>query len=179
MSHASKLVDKTMNRWNNSLKDGGYGLAFSTFRATCKRFGEKTSNPKSRNFNEDLLEPYMVKIAGSWEQAFLRSIPTVLSNFVDTIMQEMQCFHNIMASRAELQKGRTASLRFLEHQLESYEVTITDAVNVVKAQLQADQREASRLFLPAIREVMKKAYSQCAEEKGRPIYDDSFIAQTR
>lgn len=151
------------------MKDGGYGLTFQTYRATCRRSGEKTRNIKSRNFNEDLLEPYLVKIASSWEHAFLRSIPAALSKFIVVIMLEVRAFHTVLVSRAELHKGRTASLRLLGDQLEHHEATITEGVNRVKGQLQTGQREASRLFLPEIKDAMMKIYTKCAEEKGRSI----------
>lgn len=178
-SHASKSVGTIVTLWNQSLKDGGYGLAFGTYRATCKRGGSKTQNPKSRDFNEDILEPYMLKISGAWEQAFSQSIPVALSKFVADFMKELLAFHNLLTSRAELHKGRTASLRLLEGQLKHHEASITDVVNGVKGQLQADQREASRIFLPEIKDVMTKVYDQCAAEKGRKIYDDCFPATIR
>lgn len=149
-------------------------MTFATYRGICKRLGEKTPSVKARNFNEDVLEPYMLKIASSWELAFSRTIPAALDRFTDTFVKELEGFHATMSSREELQKGRKASMRLLGAQLRNHEATIQNAINSAKSQLQTDQREASRLFLPQIKESMKKVYTQCAGEKGKSSYSFLF-----
>lgn len=144
-------------------------MAFSTYRGICKRKGDKTPSSKARNFNEDALEPYMLKLSSSWEQAFSRTIPAALDKFIGTFVKELEDFHAIMASREELQKGRIASMRLLRDQLKNHEATIQNAIISAKAQIQADQRDASRLFLPEIKESMSNIYATCAGQKGKTI----------
>lgn len=174
--HASDNLHKIVYQWNNrksgdqARKLDGYGLAFGTYRSTCNRGGEKTPHPNARNFNEDLMEPYLLKIATPWEQTFTKTIPAKLNNFADVFMNEVRDFHYKMVSRAELQKGRIATLRILGDQLQNHDSSIKDAINTVKTQLTAEQREASRLFVPAIKEQMKKVYARIASEKGKNIF---------
>lgn len=165
-TYASKQVLSIVHRWSMPIRDGGYALAFGTYRATCKRLGDKTPNPKSRNFNQDLLEPFLLKIADPWDQTFSKAIPNALSSFAASIAKEIQSFHSLVTSDNELRNARSASLRILGHQLKTHNASIAEAITGAEAQLRTNQRDASRLFLPEMKEVMKRIYEQCGAEKG-------------
>ncbi|ROW14908.1 hypothetical protein VPNG_03302 [Cytospora leucostoma] len=170
ITHASKAIEGIVEKWSLKKADGGHGLTFSTYKAVCRRGGSKTKSDKSRNFNEDILEPYLLKIATGWEQAFCVAIPASLDKLVDTLMDTLKGFHNEMSSRPELEKCKLASLNILGHQIKSHETSIRDMVGTIKASIQAEQRQANRAFLPEIKKEMTKAYSQCKEEKGRGCF---------
>lgn len=166
MTHASKAIEEIVAGWTTRQADGGHGLRFSTYRAICRRNGSKTKSEKSRDFNEDILEPYLAKISTGWEYAFCRSIPASLDKFVVTFMESLKNFQQTMSSRPELQKCKAVSLKILEQQYQSHEEKIRAMVDSLKTSIQAEQRQASRAFLPEIQKEMLKAYSQCAKETG-------------
>ncbi|KAK7740576.1 hypothetical protein SLS53_005421 [Cytospora paraplurivora] len=170
ITHASKKIEGIVENWSLRKADGGHGLTFSTYKAVCRRGGSKTKSEKSRNFNEDILEPYLLKIATGWEQAFCVAIPASLDKFVATLMDTLKEFHNMMSSRPELEKCKLASLNILRHQIKSHETSIRDMIGTIKASIQAEQRQANRAFLPEIKKEMAKPYSQCKEEKGKGCF---------
>lgn len=51
---ATDAVDEVVKRWGQALPQGGYGIAYMTYKTICKRNGEKTPNKRARNFNQDL-----------------------------------------------------------------------------------------------------------------------------
>lgn len=79
---------------------------------------------------------------------------------------ELRGFHTLFSSRNEMKEGKARSLRILEAQIVNHEAAMKDAINTVKAQINADQREANRLFIPEIKLEMQKIYHLCAAEKG-------------
>ncbi|ROW12852.1 hypothetical protein VMCG_00483 [Cytospora schulzeri] len=170
LAHASKEAVKIVTDWGTKKADGGHGIPFNTYRAICRRQGSKTKSEKSLNFNEEILQPYLLKISTSWEHAFCQLIPASLDEFVANFMKTLKNFHENIHSRPELQKCKTASLNILESQYQNHEANIKAMVGTMKASIQAEQRQASRAFLPEIKKEMVKAYSQCAEEKGRGCF---------
>lgn len=165
-AHASKKLEDIVKGWSMKKTDGGYGLACSTYKAICRRQGSKTKSEKSRNFNDDIAEPYLTKISSGWEQAFCQLIPASLDEFVVKLMQTLKNFHEEMASRPGLQKCKLTALSILEKQHKSHEANIKDVISTMKSSIQAEQRQASRAFQPEIQKEMSKVYSQCAEEAG-------------
>lgn len=57
-------------------------------------------------------------------------------------------------------------MRILEAQIANHEAAMRDAISDVKAQINSDQRQANRLFIPEIKAEMQKIYHLCATEKG-------------
>lgn len=165
--YASQLLESIIAKWSTPEKDGGYGLKFGTYRAVCKRQGHKTT-AKSRNFNEDIGNPYLSKISSTWENAFAVTVPDALANFGKTFMVKLREFHDLMLSRTDVDPS---ILRNLEAQLKVHEATIYDAINLVMVHLQADQRKTSRMFLPLVEGAMTRVYDECAQEKGTGCYN--------
>lgn len=173
IKHASKNVVSIVFKWHHIEEVGGYGLKYSTYRAICRRGGEKTPCVRARNFNEDLMEAYLLKISGPWEQMFTKTIPAKLSSFADTAIKLFRDFHSSMMSRAETHNVRVATLRILGRQLQTHEAAIMDAITAAKIQLTSAQREASRLLVPQMKDQMKELYAKNAGESGKRAFQGS------
>lgn len=169
ISSAGKDVIGIVSKWPLKKDDGGWGIVFGTYRAICRRNGDKTKSEKSRDFNEDILEPYLKKVAPSWEQAFGHSIPESLDGLVTAFEQKLKEFHNMMSSRPELEKCKIASMKILEQQITTEVENMKAICTGLKGSIQEQQRQASRTFLPEIQKQMQKAYKQVAEEKGKVL----------
>lgn len=169
ISSAGKDVIGIVSKWPLKKDDGGCGIVFGTYRAICRRNGDKTKSEKSRDFNEDILEPYLKKVAPSWEQAFGHSIPESLDGLVKAFEEKLKEFHNMMSSRPELEKCKIASMKILEQQITTEVENMRAIVSGMKGSIQEQQRQASRTFLPEIQKQMQKAYKQVAEEKGKVL----------
>lgn len=63
VSHASNSIENIVISWSTKKEEDGHGLACNTYRAICRREGNKTKSDKSRDFNEDILELYLMKIS--------------------------------------------------------------------------------------------------------------------
>ncbi|KUI65367.1 Nuclear GTPase SLIP-GC [Cytospora mali] len=166
IAYASKKIEKVVMNWSKKQADGGFGLPCNTYRAICRRHGSRTKSERSRDFNEDTLHPYLLKISTPWEQLFGHFIPVSLEKFAVTFLKALKDFHNTMSSRPELEKCKKVSLKLLEQQIVSHATSMKNTIEIMQASIQNEQRQASRAFLPEIKEEMTKAYSQCAVEKG-------------
>lgn len=169
---ASKRIEEVVAAWHTKKDElvghyKGLGLPFSTYRAICKRGGAKTRNPKAKDFNEELIEPFMTKISTCWEQTFVKTIPDLLDQFGMMFTKSLQDFHNQAVSRPGLANTRNTTLRMLEQQLPDHGANIFDVVETVKRSIRAEQREASRLFYPEVQKQMRDAYDECGSERGR------------
>lgn len=167
--HAAKVIGGLVERWPLKEPDG-LGIHFATYRCTCRREGEKTKAAKSFNFNEAILEPYLKNIATGWEQAFSRSIPASLDKFVTKFTTILREFHSMMAARPELQKCKKSSMRIFSQQLDIHSKSIEATIESMKADIQSEQRQASRMFPPEIKTEMKKVYQLCTKETGEEQY---------
>lgn len=167
VAHASRMVVVTSQRWGRPKDKDGFGIQCNTYRAICRREGEKTSSERARNFNDDVVQPYMQRISGSWEQAFLRDIPAELDSFASVFKDLLHDFHAQVLSRAKSKRGTTLDSSILGEQLETHQETIKDAIHLAKMQFQAQQRVVSRLLEPEIKEGMKPIYAKCSAEKGK------------
>lgn len=169
ISSASKDVVVVVSKWTVKKDEGGCGIVFGTYRAICRREGGKTKSDKSRDFNEDILEPYLKKIAASWDQAFGQLIPGTLDALVTAFEQELTGFYSEMSSRPELEKCKMASLKILGQQITTEVENMKVKVEGMKGSIQEQQRQASRTFLPEIQKQMVKAYTLVAQEKGKVL----------
>lgn len=170
ISAGKDLLD-VVTKWPAKKDDGGWGIVFSTYRAICNHEGNKTKSEKSRDFNEDILEPYLKKIAASWDNSFGHSIPDKLDALVTAFARVLKEFHDMMSSRPELEKCKMASLKILGQQITTETEKMKDKVTSIKATIQGRQREASRALCPEIQKQMKKTYELNAKEKG--MYDQA------
>jgi hypothetical protein len=178
INHAAKVIGSLVEKWGVTEQHGGCGIKCNTYRATCRRDGEKTKAEKSFNFNEAILEPYLQKIANSWEQAFSRSIPSSLDKFATTFTDTLKEFHGTMAARPEIQKCRMSSMRIFGQQLEVHSKSIEATIQSMKADIQSEQRQANKAFTPEIKAEMIQVYKLCKQEKGKENFFDDLDGST-
>lgn len=166
ITYASKRLDRIVKRWHAKPDTGGWGIAYPTYKAICRRNGAKTKFKTARDFNEDILEPYLKKVASGWEQVFGHSVPQSLDKFATIFCQQLAEFHTMMSSRPELRRCKEEPLRSLLRQIKFYEAIMTDKVANLKSSIQNEQRQASRAFHPEIKNQMLKAYTLASNEQG-------------
>lgn len=154
-------------KWSEKKNDGGWGITHNTYKAICRRHGSKTRFKTSRDFNEDILEPYLKRIASGWEHAFGHLVPRDLDIFLQVFCKKLRDFHAMMSSRLELRGCKTTQLDTVLRQLRSYETSMTNNVTDMKVSIQAEQREASRAFYPEIKNQMLEAYTLVTDEQGK------------
>ncbi|KAJ4420136.1 hypothetical protein N0V82_004583 [Gnomoniopsis sp. IMI 355080] len=157
-------------RWYTPVVKGGYGLRSNSFKAICRRRGSKTSSPKARDFNTDLLDPYMTQISTCWEELFGDKIPALLDQLVPAMRRELDSFHEQMASRQTLSQCRHASLSFLGKHLVDHEKSFQRAIDTSMSEIQVIQREASRSFYPKMQNAMDDTYAKCFQCSGKGSY---------
>lgn len=174
VSFASKRIEDLVVAWH--VKQGepvgrymGVGLGWGTYRGTCRRMGAKTPHPRARDFNDEILGPFLTKLSTSWEQAFVKSVPEVLGKFENLSQLSLRVFHDRALGRPALAATRGTSLRMLEQQLPDHLATIRDAIRRAKTTIQSEQRQASRLFYPEVKDQMMCAYEECAQVKGELV----------
>ncbi|KAL1880627.1 hypothetical protein Daus18300_001238 [Diaporthe australafricana] len=167
---AVKDMANVVSNWTAKKCDGGLAMAYNTYRAICRRDGSNTKSKMSRDFNEDILEPYLKKIAARWEQVFGHSIPRNLDNLLPPFKEKLVGFHSMISSRPGLQYCKTASLHNVGEQIMNHVRSMRAEVVCVKAKIQGEQRQASRAFVPEIRNQMAEVYQRVAEEAGEGCF---------
>lgn len=70
------------------------GLIWTTYKATCKRFGVFTGSSGSRDFNAELFDPISKNLASGWERAFQRRLPSCLDKFARNVKSVIEAFHH-------------------------------------------------------------------------------------
>jgi hypothetical protein len=109
----------------------------------------------------------MIKIlATSWERAFARSIPNVLSQYAHSAGQVLRSFHADVETRARANGTGIAGLSMLMQQLQIYEAIFKDIVAISMDAINKQQREINREFTPVIAASMQFAYGTCENEHG-------------
>ncbi|KAF3769892.1 hypothetical protein M406DRAFT_249014 [Cryphonectria parasitica EP155] len=164
---AAKAAPSVTTRWSTREKDGGHGLACGTFKAICRRHGAKTASKKARDFNEDLLQPYLGPVAKSWETVFGTRVPNILDQLVKVFGQRVREFHDKMQGRTALQKCRSGSLEFLGKHCEEHQMAFASVIEDSKRAITGGQRQASRTLAPQVQTTMKEIYDRCAVIKGK------------
>lgn len=170
--YAGKKIEDVVVSWH--VKQGepvgrykGVGLHFGTYKASCRRLGGKTPHPRSKDFNEDILGPFLMKLSTYWEQTFITAVPRILDKFENLCRLSLKLFHERAVHRPALKATRSTSLRMLEQQLPDHLATIRDAIRVARTTIQSEQRNASRLFYPEVKDQMTEAYQDCVQVTGK------------
>lgn len=171
-SFAVSIIEDIVVSWHTKLgvqigSCKGLGLVWNTYKAICRRQGRNTSNPKSRDFNEQILEPYLAKLSNCWELAFVRLVPQALDDFGTTCVQLLQDFHDQMVADTALASMKPTSLGHLERQIPVRIEIIQDNIRKAKASVQQNQRDASRLFYSQVKKQMSDAYLKCVAVTGK------------
>lgn len=173
-SFATKRIEEVVGAWHAKEDEpvghyNGLGLHFNTYRAICKRNGAKTASPKARDFNEELMGPFMTKISTHWEEVFTKTIPDSLDRFAIVFAEYIRQFQNEAMSRPGFENIRNTSLRMLEQQLPDHVASISDAIQGAKNAIGSEQRQAHRVFYPEVQKQMRHVYERCAIETGKML----------
>ncbi|KAK2605099.1 hypothetical protein N8I77_007970 [Diaporthe amygdali] len=170
IEYAGKRLTRIVTKWTAKPNVGGWDIAHGTYKAICRRNGAKTKSKKARDFNEDILEPYLKKVVSGWDQAFGHSVPESLDSFAVIFSAKLRDFHSMMSCRPELERCKKAPLLTLSRQIDVYEKMMKNKTTSMKASIQGEQRQASRAFYPEIKQQMSKAYSIIVEEEGQGCF---------
>ncbi|KAK3295670.1 Dynamin family-domain-containing protein [Chaetomium fimeti] len=158
---ASAAAMPTVKSWICHRNNGG--LAYETFRATCYRDGVFKGLKRSVDFNSALADPMTKRLARSWEYVFSSAFPHNLDVLAEALGESLRSFRLQMDQRPELKKA--PSLALVTRQVENLERDLKDAMEF-KAMVSVRQKEASRLFIPAVTSAMASAYAHCVRERG-------------
>lgn len=172
MSFAVKRIGDVVSSWSAKKDEQvghykGLGLAVSTYKATCRRNGGKTASAKSRDFNEQLLYPFLAKMSSTWEETFVNTIPNLLDEYESMFARFIRNFHNQAVSGPAWANTRIVNLRLLEQQLPDHRAAVCEVIQLAKNRIQSEQRGASELFRPEVQKEMEHVHEECTKQKGR------------
>ncbi|PSR90408.1 hypothetical protein BD289DRAFT_452420 [Coniella lustricola] len=167
---ATKAAAGVVDSWSALEKNGGHGIRLNTYKAICRRQGQRTSSLRARDFNADLLEKYLAAIARRWEILFGTTIPQDVDRLNQIFADQVHKFHDDMSRRPVLKETRSGSLVFLAKSCKEHENTIMDILMTWQNTLRSEQQEASRSFYTYIQAAMKPAYERCALVSGKGCY---------
>ena len=154
----------TVNRQDRSQG----GVHFSTYKAICRRSGIYTGGSTgAHDWNGQLMEPLIQHIAAGWEKNFTRRVPAVMQGLARNSNNLLRLFHRDVAQRAQTTGTGLAGLNMLEQQLQNYDEMFKDLAGTSKDNINKEQREINREFVPIIQNALLQAYTSSAEERGK------------
>ncbi|KAJ4335077.1 hypothetical protein N0V87_006352 [Didymella glomerata] len=181
---AIKAAPETASRWGLHKADGG--LAWGTYKAVVRRDGAyQSSSAGHRDFNSELVDPIVKKLATSWERAFQNRLPKAFATFVTDSSRILLRFHEAVETRARENGVGLASLSTLKGQIYTYEMMFGELTQVLIDSMTNLQREANRDFTPTIANIMHTVYEICTDEHGKGSFARmkghmaAFIERTR
>lgn len=137
------------------------GLAWATYKATCRRLGVYAGISGLRDFNAELFEPISRQLAGGWERAFQRRLPSCLDGFTRNAKLLVETFHREATYRAQQKGTNYQGLHLLNNQLRAHLQKVSEIPGMMLALIQDFQRDANREFTPEIQTRMTPAYDAC------------------
>lgn len=158
---AANSATDIVEGWGKRKDEGG--IPYGTYRATCSRRGVFKGSVGPRDFNSELLEPFKQKIAPTWEQVFTRTLPQGIDALGQDLSSLLEDFQGQMHERPQLRDS--SSYELVREQVKTMGAILRETAPF-KCQCRAGQKEANRLFKPAIEEAMKVAYEKCVAERG-------------
>ncbi|KAJ4378700.1 hypothetical protein N0V86_005571 [Didymella sp. IMI 355093] len=163
---AINAAPETASKWGLHRADGG--LAWGTYKAVVRRDGAYQSHTAGhRDFNSELVDPIVKKLATSWERAFQNRLPKAFATFISDSGKILHKFHEAVEIRARENGVGLASLSTLKTQIYTYEVMFRELSQVLIGSMTNLQREANRDFTPTIANIMHTVYETCTEEHGK------------
>lgn len=173
ISAAKSQANHTVRKWGSSVNRDNRaagGLYWSTYKAVCRRDGVFSNANGSNNFNEQLMEPIMQRLAGPWESVFARRMPGILTGFPLNAGKLLASFHDDLEKQAVREGAPMASFQMLKQQIPVHKEALKDAAAEARAQLTEGQRNITREFEPKLTEHMVQAYDTCVAEAGPGQY---------
>ncbi|KAH6636266.1 hypothetical protein F5144DRAFT_645099 [Chaetomium tenue] len=156
---ASEAAIPTVNSWISHRTNGG--LAYETFRATCVRDG--AFKKRSLDFNAALADPMTKRFPRAWEYVFSVALPQNSDTLAEALGKSLRSFRLRMDKRPELKKAPSFDL--VTRQAENLEIHLKDIMEI-KDMVRTGQKQANRLFIPAIGSAMAGAYMHCVGQRG-------------
>lgn len=148
----------------------GTGMRWSTYKATVKRNGVYSGAAGPHDFQQELWAPIAAHLAGGWERAFQRRLPSVLDAFVVKAINMLDNFHKDAVSYAREHFINLSGLSMLDQQLSTYKRQLKEIPAVIGGIIQDIQRDANRSFEPVIGQDMRPAYVRCTDERGKSAH---------
>ncbi|KAE8844038.1 hypothetical protein HRS9122_05141 [Pyrenophora teres f. teres] len=168
VSDAVKVAPMTAYAWG--YKDQG-GLVWSTYKAVVRRDGVyHSASAGHRDFNSDLVEPILKRLATPWERTFQSHLPRTIKTYIDNSVKLLYKLHQGIQERTNNGGMSLANLSVLKGQLTHYEQFLRDFGMSLINQMNGLQRDANRDFTPCVAMAMHDAYEYCAIVQGKGSY---------
>lgn len=169
INEAIIAAPETASKWGAHKADGG--LFWGTYKAVVRRDGSyHSATAGHRDFNADLVNPIIKKLATGWERAFQNRLPKAFDALTKDSAKLLHNFHEAVEERARSNGVGLASLATLKMQIYTYEQLFADLNQVLVARMNELQRDANRDFTPTIGNIMHTVYDICANECGTGSY---------
>jgi uncharacterized protein YeeX (DUF496 family) len=142
--------------------------AWATYKAVVRRDGQyESSSAGLRDFNADLVNPIIKKLATGWERAFQNRLPKAFEAFIKDSGKLLHNFHQAVEERARNNGVGLASLSALKTQIYTYEQLFADLNQILITKMTELQHEANRDFTPTVANIMHSVYDMCTNECGK------------
>jgi hypothetical protein len=165
---AVECAVETASGWGAHKSMGG--MAWTTYKATCRRGGAYTGAAGPRDFNAELLEPIPRHLATGWERVFQNRVPVILKEFAKVSRKLLDAFHRVVVNRAKGWDANGTGIVILAKQIAAHCRTLNDVPTNINATITELQRDANRDFAPVVGKAMNDAYQTCVLERGKSPY---------
>ncbi|KAL1602564.1 hypothetical protein SLS60_005980 [Paraconiothyrium brasiliense] len=119
-----------------------------------------------RDFNAELLDPIIRKLATGWERAIQQRLPRAFEAYTAKAGSILHTFHKRVEERASKNGVGLANLSMLKGSIYTYEQMFQDLNAKLKIRVTESQRDGNREFTPVIANIMQTVYDICANENG-------------
>lgn len=165
---AAKAANKTQAGWGARKQDGG--LFWATYKAITRRSGVFHGASGFHDFNTELADPMMKHLQNQWEKTFQRKLPHILNAFAKNGNKLLKDSHAVVEERCRSSGHGVARIGMLSFGLRNYEPVFNDASSAIITQVNEQQRDINREFVPVVSGIMQTAYDQCNDESGQGSY---------
>ncbi|KAF3050848.1 hypothetical protein E8E11_008956 [Didymella keratinophila] len=165
IQEAIEAAPNTASTWGAHRNDGG--LYWATYKAVVRRDGVyHLTSAGHRDFNSELVNPIVKKLATGWERAFQTRLPKAFANFVANSGKILHKSHEAVEERARQNGVGLASLSTLKTRIYTYEMLFGELNQILIESMTEQQREANRDFTPTIANTMHTVYEICRDLHG-------------
>lgn len=173
---ASKAAVPTAMKWvaSRAVNNPTPGLPFQTFKAVVRRSGVFANPQKTYNFNADLLEPYMRKIDGSWNNIFNTKVHLTFQDTIKEAAVELDKFAIPFGDRLERAakgNGPSKTWEVFEKQMELVTASLGLAFRAARKSIESKQKEANRIPESSTERQLDRIYRALAQESGPRCYN--------
>ncbi|KAI1208912.1 uncharacterized protein F4807DRAFT_461036 [Annulohypoxylon truncatum] len=162
ISSAYDAAPETVTHWGAPKNQGG--LAWSTYRAVCRRNGYFRGATGTHDFNQELFQPISRMMLQEWNNTFQRHVPNLFRQFSSYTSKQLDIFAKAtetqLQRRANVAEATTLLRQVSAHKRALDQLSMTWRRNIIQA-----QRDSHRTFIPTIRDAMIPAYRICAAER--------------